>query len=756
MIEKKLIGKLPVLLGAYDNTKVYSKKQRVTLYGSEFESLIDNNTYAPAMLDNDRKDITFDTEHWVVISNGTGAFLAGEKLDQLSFQENPEFVSAKTDSDGNMVESTNVEGKKTFYGDVEVKGNFINEALKDRIEEYTDSKVDKEDGKSLIDKNVSDSLSEEDNPEYVGAELDNNGKILSYRDSYGRKIENVGLGGTKEVLKSFSKSIRECGFTPSFTDWSDAKFIQIAEPRCAFINIYSDDGIATWATTKKDNKKYWMQFCDMQGNYFCKRIVMNSQGQSSQLFIKKNASIDLYNDDWKGKDTFQIKFGNFISCDSFHLKAFYTDFFRGVDIIATKFFEYMENASRNELQNRTWKSFLLNEYTNIAPNGINDKLSELKLQVNDEAKCVTDGFPCLVYLNDEFYGVFSMRLKKDRNNYKLDKKNTKHIQLDGVVDENFFAGNIHWEDFEIRNPKSLYCQDGSKYDGDNPLEIMGTDSSLYNESNKNYKNTAKVKKFITDFSNRLVEIKTAISENKSTDEIRNLIKTYFDVSWIIDYLIYTNVIADSDAYIKNGLWTTYDGVKWTLNIYDLNASFGYGTWGNTIYSGGTYIRGISEELPFKYIYQYFNEELKNRYTSLRKSNILTTSKIYSYFKDWTSRIGEKGYELEYEKWNESPCNRDNNLNSEYWSFTGIVNQNPITYKESEDYSVNAEVVYGFGGLNGVYKCIKANGKDNVQPPIDSRYKNNHPTFLGVHDNIYRVYNWLEDSFAYFDKQWLID
>ena len=51
MIEKKLIGKLPVLLGEYDSTKTYSKRQRVTLYGSEFESLIDNNSYAPATLD---------------------------------------------------------------------------------------------------------------------------------------------------------------------------------------------------------------------------------------------------------------------------------------------------------------------------------------------------------------------------------------------------------------------------------------------------------------------------------------------------------------------------------------------------------------------------------------------------------------------------------------------------------------------------------------------------------------------------------
>ena len=74
--------------------------------------------------------------------------------------DNPEFISAIVDSIGHTLEVYGVEGIKKFFNPIQVMGTL---------------------------------LKTEDNPEYVGAELDNNGKILSYRDSYGRKIENVSV-----------------------------------------------------------------------------------------------------------------------------------------------------------------------------------------------------------------------------------------------------------------------------------------------------------------------------------------------------------------------------------------------------------------------------------------------------------------------------------------------------------------------------------------------------------------------------------
>lgn len=73
---KKTIGRLPVLIGEYDSTRSYGKKNRVTLFGSEFESKHDNNNTAPATWDGS-ETVTFNEVDWQVISNGTSAWIAG-------------------------------------------------------------------------------------------------------------------------------------------------------------------------------------------------------------------------------------------------------------------------------------------------------------------------------------------------------------------------------------------------------------------------------------------------------------------------------------------------------------------------------------------------------------------------------------------------------------------------------------------------------------------------------------------------------
>lgn len=685
MIEKKLIGKLPTFIGAYDSSKVYGKKNRVTLYGSEFESLIDNNTYAPATLDNDSKVVTFDTEHWTVISNGTGAFLAGEKLDQFSFQENPEFVSAKTDSDGNMVESTNVEGKKTFYGDVEVKGNFINEALKDRIEEYTDSKVDKEDGKSLIDKNVSDSLSEEDNSEYIAVNIDIDNKVIDSVDNNGIVRHN-----TKHIFKNgiedatgkiiedaynhvldkssdLAKVLREKGDITSPTDWSDKKRLEIPEPRCAYINITSSDGTAaTWPTTKTANKKYWMQFWDMQGNYFKKRIILNAQGNSSMGMPKKNGAIDLCNDEWIGDDTFSIKFGDWVSQDSFHIKGYYADYFIGIGAVGYSLFKDIINT-RGIYNNRDWKRYLLPSLEAIGTNSqatanLNDNIT-----ISNDATCFPQGFPSIVFLDGKFYGIYSWQIKKHRDNYQMKKDNYSEIHLDGMISyDTLFNlnGNLDWDiitskkaapsggtdGFEIRNPKKLICIDGKKYDADtHNVEIIGENSEKYDSTNADMVNTAKVKTSIINLSKYIPTLQSMVDGGRSNEDIRAKIEEYFDTISIIDYCIFGDLTYNADGYRKNWQWITYNGSKWLVEPYDLDSIFGWNTWGSPSPSEGQL--GTNMTIPTGWVLKYYSNELQARYKELRDKKIIDADNIIKKLQDdWIERIGSENYKEDHNKW----------------------------------------------------------------------------------------------------------
>lgn len=72
---RKVIGRLPVLIGEWQSNyregQGYMKNNRVLIFNSELQSKIDNNTYAPATQNTTTGVITFDTEHWTVIHDGT-------------------------------------------------------------------------------------------------------------------------------------------------------------------------------------------------------------------------------------------------------------------------------------------------------------------------------------------------------------------------------------------------------------------------------------------------------------------------------------------------------------------------------------------------------------------------------------------------------------------------------------------------------------------------------------------------------------
>lgn len=775
-VTKKLIGRLPILLGEYDSTKVYGKKQRVTLYGSEFESKVDNNSIAPAILSNGT--LTINTSNWRIVSNGTEAFLAGEKIKHFNEEDNPEFVSADTDNDGRLLESTDVEGKKTFYGDVEVKGDFINEALKDRIEEYTDSKVDKEDGKSLIDKNVSDSLSEEDNSEYIAVNIDIDNKIIDSVDNNGivrhntkhifkngiedttGKINEEAYNYVIDKSSDLAKALREKGDIP--TDWSDRESLEIPEPRCAYINITSSDGTAaTWPTTKTANKKYWMQFWDMQGNYFKKRIILNAQGNSSMGFIKKNGAIDICNDEWIGDDTFKIKFGNWLAFDSFHLKAYYTDFFKGVSVMAYKLADEVE-LSRDSLTNRPWKRQLLAKYTFGTDQSNSAQVNDLSLQLDNEAKCHPDAFPCIVYLDNEFYGIYAFCIKKHRDNYHMDKGTAEHIHLDGdLYAANIWNGTINWSAFEIRNPKNLYYKEPHngtyKYNADvAQAEIAGDDevnawiaagqlpdgTVITSEIKKRLQTTAKVKNYIIRLSNALATIKAETDVAKQ----KTLFESYFDAISLIDYEIVQLATGDTDGFGKNWQWITLDGKHWSVCEYDKDMSYGgyhTGEFTQAAPSKGEWM-GNSPSIPMGLAISLYKDDIISMWKELTANNILTADNIISIAKSWIERIGTDNFKKEYKKWNEAPCCRADLVDTEHWKRTnewksGVENN---TYDNTKTYAVGDTCYYGFS-----LSCkFIATAETTGNPPLTGNY-NYFPKELGYYDSFWRLVNYIKQRIS---------
>lgn len=589
---------------------------------------------------------------------------------------------------------------------------------------------------------------------------------------------------------------RLANFRGGTGDWSETGKMQVPIPRCAMFNLLT----STMPTAKSGMGTSGVncdipclaEFWDMQGNYFKIPILLSAQGNSSMGFAKKNLAIDLFKDAAR-KESFVVKFGDWVSQDSFHLKAYYTDTFRGVGAVSYMLYEEMAKT-RDLGDDRPYKSEFTTKY-GTSDVGIGSEES-LDRNFDTGAKCFPQGFPVIVYQNGEFYGVYSWQLKKHRDNMHMNKKTAEHVHLDGTLGaDSIFGGNIKWDQFEVRNPKSLYMQERQsirgeetlEYNGDYPREIMGEDAGEYDSGNKNMKRCAAVKKHIIALSGRMAELKQAETDGKSSDEIKALIEKYFKVSFMVDYILETNLVSDGDGYNKNWQWTTYDGVQWTANPYDHDGIFGAYHIGNYVSAPGSGWLGNTTTIPSGWIIKYYLPELKARWAQLRKAGIFEAKHIAGILYDWCDRIGFDNWEAEYKKWNESPCNRPSLINDEYWTrstgytvgwaatttygkgsianrngkvykslATGNIGNDPaeddgtkwedITYNAEKQYAVNDVCYYGSSILYG-FKCKAA---CVGQAPLTGFYKL-YPKDLGHFDSVYRVENWLKKRIEYMDK-----
>ncbi|MCH5174689.1 MAG: CotH kinase family protein [Prevotellaceae bacterium] len=508
------------------------------------------------------------------------------------------------------------------------------------------------------------------------------------------------------------QSVVEVRHLEQHADYSQSDNVYMPEPQFAYVNL---TGFSSMPTNKRNTVKGWMEMYDGGGRYFKKRVTLSGQGGSSLKYAKKNFVCHFCDENWKEENTPNFYIGNWVKQDAFHFKAFYTDYFRGIGEIGYKVFD-MIVADREPYWERGGYS------------------SE------SDARCFPDGFPCAVYLNGKFYGVFAWQLKKHRKNMNQEKELAEHIHLDGnLSDDNIFKGRIAWTQFEVRTPQTLYANDGQRYDGNTPKELIDENSSFYNNSSdsqeiKNTKElTNKVKKYISQMSNYGGEIEQKEKAGMNEAMLKMEIERRWDIGSLVDYYVFFYLSANGDGSLKNWQWFTYNGTKWFVTPYDLDQTFGINLYG--------VIRPAAHKFsdlttgPFHWIHKYYQMEIRERYKELREIKGIDAEGIIDIINDWYDRVGDEYYTMEMTKWADSPCYSDAICNAgwevcEEWE----------RYGEFEEYSPTTRYCAGdICKLEGRLWKATAN-VINVKP-----YKRNSNL-----DSIDRLRGWVAERIEYLD------
>lgn len=275
----------------------------------EMYSVITNEEWLYAIIDADNKILDgfrADDGHMVVGGIDISTFIANAIIDIADIKErtahlstivNDEYLSVETDAEGKVIGYIAPDGSHYLY---KVKS----ETIPTEFEHIEDPEGRTE----------------------ITTDADN--KVLGYRDSEGtrheHKISAKHIELSDEAAKEVNDAFKSAGIkmeNPS--DFSKDSYIELPIPRIAAqVRLYAPN----LPTTKQDDIEAEIEYNDKDGNYFRKPVILNAQGNSSLLFDVKNMAIDI-------ADGSEIKFGDFPTQDSFHLKKYYIDAFRGQCIV---------------------------------------------------------------------------------------------------------------------------------------------------------------------------------------------------------------------------------------------------------------------------------------------------------------------------------------------------------------------------------------------------------------------------------------
>lgn len=304
------------------------------------------------------------------------------------------------------------------------------------------------------------------------------------------------------------------------------------------------------------------------------------QGTSSLDYIRKNYNLELYDDDLK--EFYYSPYPNGVQEYLFCLKCDYMES------------SHARNVGIGNLINKYW-------YTSKNP-------AQLK---NDMVQNAVQGFPMLLYINDEFMGVY---------NFNTDRYSNASF---GYTGDNCLAYELSANSDTTAGAFITY--DKTKHEG-SELDYYKRDFMCL------YPPTRRAGNDTMDEIINLVKFVDKSSDEEFVTNINN--NVYFNKEYLLRYLIYCLVMGAVDSLGKNMKLVTWDnGATWYPQIYDCDTTMGLDNSGMLYYTdssmkiqAGTY--NTSNSRLWSRLIELMWADIQAEYVKMRNT-YLTLDNLYS-------------------------------------------------------------------------------------------------------------------------------
>lgn len=353
---------------------------------------------------------------------------------------------------------------------------------------------------------------------------------------------------------------------------------------------------------KKDKVALKAEFSGMEQEFQC-YAIMTLQGHSTFGYPKHNYTVRFYDDD-QSVSKHKLQFRNWNKEHKYILKANYVD----------------QSQCRNLVGAQLWSRMV------SCRDNLPERIAALPCYG------AVDGFPINVYLNGEFFGLYTMNLHKDDDLYQMEDGEQAALLIcnQQTTGESLFR------------ERAQFLPD---YSSDWEVEFCGTEDTAW----------------ACDSFNALIDFVM----NSSDEEFRQKLPERLDVDAAIDYLIFIYSLGLQNSGAKDLVMLSFGDV-WIPSAYDMDEAFGLDMQALSYRSAEDFVPEKADgiwssgtgSLLWDRLMNLFEDEIRARYTFLR-TDVLTEENIIGMVEEFTGCIPEASYDMDWNLYTDRPMNDPN-------------------------------------------------------------------------------------------------
>ena len=349
------------------------------------------------------------------------------------------------------------------------------------------------------------------------------------------------------------------------------------------------------------------------------------QGASSVFHDKKNYTLNLDQD-------FEA-FRNYGKNHKYVIKANYTEPSQALNVVGARLWGRIRDTHKHA------DTGILNTNGDLL---VDDKGNRIIAETDPQLSIggtygAVDGFPIAVYINDQYWGLYTFNIPKDDWMAKMPKKsNNKYA----IIDTN-------WK------PQGAFTKE-TNFKDQMELQFCSTKDT----------------EWAKDSVNAL--IRAVIAHYDTVDNFNQAVSPLLDIDSAIDYYIFSVLVDNDDGLFRNYLLQTFDGKKWYFAAYDLDSTFGRtpdflehmpaksdtDDWRDH----GVTFENITNANRLMYqLWKFYKDEILKR-TKALIDGAMSDSAVDTAFVDFARYIPIKAYDAELDVWPYTPNTSVDNVN----------------------------------------------------------------------------------------------